>query len=507
MMNNCSEFMRISSRKNLKKLIQAAVSFIFLFTLILAARPVGATAPRSLVGYFKLDETSGNQINDSSGYGHNGELKTFNSAYPERTSGRFNGALRFNGDRQLAQIPAHQDFDLTEEVTLAAWVYLNSHTAMGKFVTKYGSYEIAQGLSGAGTARMAVWRMRPNEWIWLDTENHYLTLNTWHWIVGTYNGDEMRIYIDGQPVAAKTAPGEINNIADQPITLGGDKFNQSIRWTKGRVDEATIWNYALREPEISQIYQNYLNGTGLPITPPPTPEPDSDGDGIPDRYDNCRLVANPNQADKDTDGIGDVCDTTPVVTIAAAETIPVGTQCVTDIKLAYFPQSSYPQPSKLYSIPDRTHVWAIFGNFRHPIPTPTIFNSYQYSWSKVQKTNRGAVINYPEARFVRIPGSDIVYLLSSKQWLRKSVPSPAVFESYGYEWKDILTISPHDLAFYPETKLIKSENKPGVYLVECGTKKLITSANAFERHGFDWNDIVIVSEAHVMSYPFTGAID
>jgi YVTN family beta-propeller protein len=35
---------------------------------------------------------------------------------------------------------------------------------------------------------------------------------------------------------------------------------------------------------------------------------DGDGDGVPDDADNCPLVANPDQADRDGDGIGDVCD-------------------------------------------------------------------------------------------------------------------------------------------------------------------------------------------------------
>ncbi len=39
--------------------------------------------------------------------------------------------------------------------------------------------------------------------------------------------------------------------------------------------------------------------------------PDSDGDGIPDERDNCRLVANPDRADRDGDGFGDACDLCP----------------------------------------------------------------------------------------------------------------------------------------------------------------------------------------------------
>ena len=36
--------------------------------------------------------------------------------------------------------------------------------------------------------------------------------------------------------------------------------------------------------------------------------PDDDRDGIANKRDNCPLIANPDQADFDSDGIGDVCD-------------------------------------------------------------------------------------------------------------------------------------------------------------------------------------------------------
>jgi hypothetical protein len=38
------------------------------------------------------------------------------------------------------------------------------------------------------------------------------------------------------------------------------------------------------------------------------PDIDADLDGITDEFDNCGTVFNPNQADLEEDGIGDVCD-------------------------------------------------------------------------------------------------------------------------------------------------------------------------------------------------------
>jgi hypothetical protein len=44
-----------------------------------------------------------------------------------------------------------------------------------------------------------------------------------------------------------------------------------------------------------------------PPGPPPPAGADSDHDGVPDELDNCPTVANPDQADADLNGIGDVC--------------------------------------------------------------------------------------------------------------------------------------------------------------------------------------------------------
>jgi hypothetical protein len=45
------------------------------------------------------------------------------------------------------------------------------------------------------------------------------------------------------------------------------------------------------------------NGTCTALAPP-----DGDGDGVPDAADNCPTVPNPNQADGNQNGAGDVCD-------------------------------------------------------------------------------------------------------------------------------------------------------------------------------------------------------
>jgi len=94
----------------------------------------------------------------------------------------------------------------------------------------------------------------------------------------------------------------------------GDVRNVSWGSTRGVLEPGTVYRlelvFELRdEPNLNgDQFGDGSFGMGLSSR---LDVVDSDGDGLLDRVDNCREVPNPDQADRDEDGLGDPCDAYP----------------------------------------------------------------------------------------------------------------------------------------------------------------------------------------------------
>jgi Concanavalin A-like lectin/glucanases superfamily/F5/8 type C domain len=84
--------------------------------------------------------------------------------------------------------------------------------------------------------------------------------NMWHYIVGTYDGGTLRIYVDGtQQAGLGTSAAPSNNNDNVIIGQSYTGTNQYI----GSLDEISIWNKALSTTEISSNIGNSLAGTEI----------------------------------------------------------------------------------------------------------------------------------------------------------------------------------------------------------------------------------------------------
>ena len=96
----------------------------------------------------------------------------------------------------------------------------------------------------------------------------------WHYVVGTYNGSEVALHVDGVQVASNlttTTPPPSGTLPDntgtQPVRIGANSLRlvdgKGDGYFTGRIGDIRVWNRTLSAEEVSAAYNNGLfNTTG-----------------------------------------------------------------------------------------------------------------------------------------------------------------------------------------------------------------------------------------------------
>ena len=91
-----------------------------------------------------------------------------------------------------------------------------------------------------------------NVYLWSTTE---IQKDVWYYVVGTYDGNQMRIYINGTLENTKTVSGNFIT-STNPVYIGSRSGIE--RFFNGTIDEVNIYNYVLTPSEILQRYNQTL---------------------------------------------------------------------------------------------------------------------------------------------------------------------------------------------------------------------------------------------------------
>lgn len=145
-------------------------------------------------------------------------------------------------------------------------------------------------------------------------------------------------------------------------------------------------------------------------------------------------------------------------------------------------------------------VWAIERSRRHWIPTLQLFDAYGYLWDNVRIVDKGELAYYPRAKVLRAHGDYKVYYIT-ESGMKRHVPNPHVFLSYGNRWDDVIEILPQELDAYPNSTLIRAQGDMKVYYLENGVKRWIKTPQAFNKYHFNWSMIAPVNQTELMAYP------
>ena len=196
----------------------------------------------------------GYSIYDLSGRGINGGFSygSWSNNYVDGVNGK---AIYFDGSNDYVWIHSRfwNKINPRKQVTYEAWIYPEA--------TDSWRYIIANGRWDKG-----IWidwgRIRFNlpDVGTLYSSNNIQT-NKWYYIVATYDGSKMRIYINGELDNESSASGLIGSSNPNVNTVIGAQ-SSSAYFFKGIIDEVYIWNRALTPQEIKERFEMYADKVG-----------------------------------------------------------------------------------------------------------------------------------------------------------------------------------------------------------------------------------------------------
>jgi parallel beta-helix repeat protein len=212
-----------------------------------AAGNTGQTVEKSpLVASFRMDGLTTDAID--------GRSMTVNGA-TLTNSGRVGSAYDFDGADDFISTSYAAEMAPKNAVTVSTWFQAD--------VAKQALLAGTWGSSGTGTGSYTLWQQSDGKIAFSlsdtgSTNNAIisstLTPGSWHHAVGTFDGDIMRLYIDGTEVSSYDTA--FTSIFDNglPFQIGGES---ATGFFDGKIDEVSLFNRALTAGEITDLYNTF----------------------------------------------------------------------------------------------------------------------------------------------------------------------------------------------------------------------------------------------------------
>lgn len=164
-------------------------------------------------------------------------------------------------------------------------------------------------------------------------------------------------------------------------------------------------------------------------------------------------------------------------------------------------------------------VYVITNQQRRHIPSPVTFEALGYKWSNITIIPDGTLdISHPKGLPMQSsPYPDGTLLVNRDNptgievlegGKRRPIPSPEIFDTQ-YNYRDLVRVSNAEWNSYPTGEavyfrdgvILRGNGRGEVYIMSNGKKRYVSSPFVFERLGYKWNNIKVVSPAGLDSVP------
>ncbi|MFC1781499.1 LamG-like jellyroll fold domain-containing protein [Planctomycetota bacterium] len=241
--------------------------FLVHITILLAVvLALSGISRAELVGYWKLDENSGNIAYDSTGNGLDGTL----SGDASWVEGLFGSALELDGIGDHVEMPPVGINSNT--VTMTAWIKRN-----GPQTDSSGIF--FQRDIPASTAPLGlmfndefevdyIWNNNSQELFWKSRLG--VANNEWTFVALVVEPNQVTIYVN-ENTAVNQVDNKVQNFT-APLYIGWDNYKDN-RHFNGQIDDVRIYDHSLKPEEIQVVMTGA--GTGEEFASIPNPENES----------------------------------------------------------------------------------------------------------------------------------------------------------------------------------------------------------------------------------------
>ena len=168
--------------------------------------------------------------------------------------------LVFDGDDDYVNVSTITSDELNplKSLTLECWAYLNevpSSTHTPNLIARFNCYTLT-----VASNQLAKAYIRDDEGIWHEAGGTtIITTNTWYHLALTYDGSNMRIYVNGEEEGSAPVSDTMARTTDN-FRIGSRNAYVTTTNTNGIIDEARIWDVPRTREEIRASMNRTIPG-------------------------------------------------------------------------------------------------------------------------------------------------------------------------------------------------------------------------------------------------------